>query len=64
MWIVSILQMIILTICFITTLIVTMLAYGIMILISFPFVIIIFPFALIKAGIELKKQKNKLDKEE
>ena len=47
-----------------TFVIVLLAVYAIMMLISIPCMIIIFPFALIKAEIELKAQKNELNKEE
>lgn len=64
MWILDVLKMLIVTICFVPFVIVLLAVYAIMMLISIPCMIIIFPFALIKAEIELKAQKNKLNKEE
>ena len=64
MWIIDILKILVVTICFLPFVIILLAAYAIMMAISIPCMIIIFPFALIKAGIELKARKNELDKEE
>lgn len=64
MWILDVLKMLTVAICFIPFVIILLAVYTIMMLISIPCMIIIFPFALIKTGIELKAQKNELNKEE
>ncbi len=42
----------------VTMVIVLLIAYGVLILVSIPLVIIIFPFALIKAELELSSKKK------
>lgn len=51
------------TICFIVTLIITMVLYGAVMLISIPLMIIALPFALIKTRIELAERKKKSNKD-
>lgn len=58
MWILDVLKMLIVAICFVPFVITLLAIYTIMMLISIPCMIIIFPFALIKTGIELKNAKE------